>query len=95
MNALTGDYYSMAEAVGEYERADGHTFIPGDDFDPYDDHDVEAVMLVGEQDRYARDNREVLRLRSRVAALHARLAELDPDFDTDDADTLAQESELA
>lgn len=52
--SMNGDYLSMAEACGDYERPSGHVYFPGENFDPFDPDDVEAVRMVGESDRFDR-----------------------------------------
>lgn len=47
--ALTGGYSSLAQACGE-APVPGLSFIPGEDFDPYDEDDVAAVGLAMEKD---------------------------------------------
>lgn len=69
---LNGDYLSMAEACGEYTRAEGYVFFPGEDFDPSDEDDVAAVMAAGEWDVHARARRlavENEQLRARIAEM--------------------------
>lgn len=45
------DMRDMMRAEAGDDRPRSHVFIPGEDFDPYDPDDVEAVKLVGEKDR--------------------------------------------
>ncbi|MET0711086.1 MAG: hypothetical protein ABWZ30_01080 [Jiangellaceae bacterium] len=80
MSGINGDYASLAEAVGEYTPAPGYVFFPGESFDPYDDDDVAAVMMVGESDRMAR----MARLEAENADLRRRLAALDENATGDD-----------
>jgi hypothetical protein len=88
MNALTGDYRSMAEACGEAARPDGYSFIPGEDFDPYDEDDVAAVLAVGEHDVHDRVSRRVRQLEAENARLRDLLGPErfdNPDWDDDTA----------
>ena len=59
----------------------GLSFIPGEDFDPYDADDVAAVRLAMDIDVETRHQAEVRRLRATIADLRDRLAEVDPDYD--------------
>lgn len=75
--SMTGDYLTMAEACGEVERPS--VWIPGEDFDPRDEFEMEVMHDVWERERFdeaaalERENqrleRENQRLRERVAAL--------------------------
>lgn len=75
---INGDYMSMAEAVGEYTPT-GYAFIPGEDFDPSDPDECEAVRMVGERDMYAR----MARLERENRELRAQLRG-DDDYPDDD-----------
>lgn len=78
---LTGDYSSMAEAVGEGVRR-GLAFTPGVDFDPTDREEVEIVLEASHRDYRDRMGRENARLEQVNAELRQRLIDaglLDPD----------------
>ncbi|MFE5290176.1 hypothetical protein ACFRAQ_34855 [Nocardia sp. NPDC056611] len=64
---MNGDYQSMAEACGEAPRR-APTFVPGVDFDPYDEDDVEAVKLAMDRDLADR-NRALAEENARLRAL--------------------------
>lgn len=68
-NALTGDYSSLAEACGEAEPKP-RGWVPYEDFDPDDPDEMEVMELVWERERadtLAAKDREIARLRSRLA----------------------------
>jgi uncharacterized small protein (DUF1192 family) len=65
------EYMTMAEAVGE-APARPLTFIPGEDYDPYDEDDVAAVGLAMDLDRADR----VRELEDRIADLERENARL-------------------
>lgn len=50
---MNGEYLTMAQACGE-EPVRTMTFIPGTDFDPYDEDDVADVRHAMERERYDR-----------------------------------------
>lgn len=68
--SMNGDYMSLAEACGEAPRR-GLSFIPGEDFDPYDEDEVAAVGLAMERDMADR----VRHLEEENARLRALLPE--------------------
>ncbi len=65
------EYMSYAQAVGEAPMPDSYVFIPGENFDPHDDDDIAAVLLVGEADAMRRESREIESLRRALSAPHA------------------------
>lgn len=50
--SMNGDYMSLAEACGEKTHA--RAWVPGEDFDPYDEDEMETMALVWENERYNR-----------------------------------------
>ena len=78
--SMNGEYLTMAQAVGE-EPMHGLAFIPGEDFDPFDEDDREAVRGAMENDmadRMRELERENARLR---AALYGNDTDDDPYYD--------------
>lgn len=73
--SMTGEYMSMAEACGE-APVRPLTFVPGEDYDPYDEDDVAAVGLAMDRDRADR----IADLEAENARLRAALAEQAPPF---------------
>jgi hypothetical protein len=73
---INGDYLTMAEACGEVEPR-GVSFVPGVDFDPYDEYDVQAVRGAMENSRFD----SLRRLERDNASLRAELARLSGDHD--------------
>ncbi|MEU4709485.1 hypothetical protein AB0G00_23915 [Nocardia salmonicida] len=67
---MNGDYRSMAEAAGEAPYR-GLAFIPGEDFDPHDEDDREAVAAAMDNERADR----VRHLEQENARLRAALEE--------------------
>jgi hypothetical protein len=68
-SAFTGDYLSLAEACGEVEPKP-RGWVPYEDFDPDDPDEMETVELVWERERHdamAAKDREIARLRARLA----------------------------
>jgi hypothetical protein len=72
---MSYDVMTMAEACGE-APARPLTFIPGEDYDPYDEDDVAAVGLAMDRDRADR----IADLEAENARLRAALAEQAPPF---------------
>lgn len=59
----------MMPPDSEYQTDRGLSFIPGEDYDPYDEDDVAAVRLAMEIDMAEQDRAEVERLKAQIAAL--------------------------
>jgi hypothetical protein len=77
------DYMDMRRhEAGEDVPPRSHVFIPGVDFDPFDEDDVAAVMAVGERDIANREDywrQRALRAEAALAGDFAEDAHLDWD----------------
>ncbi len=71
----------MMPPDSEYLSDRGLSFIPGEDYDPYDEDDVAAVRLAMEIDMAERDRAEVQRLKAQVAVLQDYIRSIDPDHE--------------
>lgn len=80
--SMVGDYRSMAEACGE-ATSHGYVFFPGEDFDPHDEYEVEAVLMVGESDRADAARRRIRELEADNARLRGLLGDAVEDDDPD------------
>ncbi len=76
MYGMNAGYMSLAEACGEVEPRP-LSFIPGEDFDPSDEFDVEAVGLAMENDMYDRARAEQTKLKNKIYDLELRVIELE------------------
>jgi hypothetical protein len=68
--SFNGDYMSLAEAVGETTHERG--WVVGEDFDPYDEDEVEIMKLVWEReaaDHESARNRALMAENARLRAL--------------------------
>lgn len=69
---------TYAQAVGE-QPIGSPAFVAGDDFDPFDEDEVEVVKLASERHRYdrlAEAEREIAALQEEKAAMAAEIARL-------------------
>lgn len=69
---MTGGYRSMAQAAGEEPVDESPGWVPGVDFDPHDDEQMDVMREVWSRekaDRATRLERENDRLRARIAEL--------------------------
>lgn len=75
---------TYAQACGE-EPFSPLSFIPGEDFDPSDEFEVEAVGLAMERDMEERHRVEINRLRDENYRLHLRLAMVENNMTQEEA----------